>query len=65
MSEEKLIQVSGEVTETELKEVLQHIAKRSVMMRRGRGWTPVEKVALKLFHDEVQEYFKESLDKKP
>ena len=62
MSEETVVKVEGEITETELKEALQYIALRSVRMRRGKGWSPVEAIALKLFHDEIQEFFKQNVD---
>lgn len=55
--EEKIIKVEGEITERELKELLNHIALRSMRIRRRGGWTPVEKIAMKLFSDEIQAHF--------
>ena len=55
----KEIEVHGVITEDELKEIVRYIAVKSRRMRRI-SWTPVEKLAMRLFEDEVTEYFKQT-----
>lgn len=53
----KEIEVHGVITEDELKEVVKYIAIKSRRMRK-LSWTPVELLAMRLFEDEINEYFK-------